>query len=343
MTNPDRMTWIDHARAFCIILVVMMHSTLGVENAMGGQGWLHGLVAFSDAFRIPAFFLLAGLFAHKVLGWSWRTFADRRVLYYVYFYVLWVTIQFAFKAPGIAMDDGIGAAAMSYAMAFVQPFGTLWFIYVLPLFFLLMRLTAPLPAWLVFGAALALHLAPIETGWIAIDSFAHNLVFFSAGHLFYRQFFAFGGQVAAHPLLAAVAVAAWVPINHFAPAVDLPGLSTVVAFMGAGALIAIAALIDRFAAETRAANALAWIGRNTIVIYLAFFLPMAVTRTVIASTGIISDIGLASLITTMAAVTGPIVLYWMIRWTGYGRFLFERPAPLIYDRISKSRTAVPAE
>ena len=61
MTGRERIEWVDAAKGICIILVVMMHSTLGVENAMGGQGWLHGLVAFSDAFRIPAFFLLAGL------------------------------------------------------------------------------------------------------------------------------------------------------------------------------------------------------------------------------------------------------------------------------------------
>lgn len=343
MISTDRMAWIDHARALCIILVVMMHSTLGVENAMGAEGWLHGLVAFSQPFRIPAFFLLAGLFAHKIDGWSWRRFWDRRVLYYVYFYVLWVTIQFAFKAPGIALSDGVGQAVSDYLMAFVQPFGTLWFIYVLPLFFLVMRLATPLPIWLVFTATLILHLAPINTGWVALDDFADNLVFFAAGHLFHRQIFAFGAGAAANPLPVLVGLAVWAPLNAVTAQMDVPGLGTLMSLIGAAALISIAVLFDRLAHASWASDGLGWIGRNTIVIYLAFFLPMAVTRTAITATGLITDVGLASLIVTIAALSGPIVLYWLIHWTGWGRFLFTRPWVLIYERRARDRQTVPAE
>jgi uncharacterized membrane protein YcfT len=35
-----RVDWVDYARGFCIIFVVMMHSTLGVEAAVGHGGWL---------------------------------------------------------------------------------------------------------------------------------------------------------------------------------------------------------------------------------------------------------------------------------------------------------------
>ena len=43
-------------------------------------------------------------------------------------------------------------------------------------------------------------------------------------------------------------------------------------------------------------------------------------------TGIITDIGTISLLVTIAAVVGPVLLYGLVRWSGYGRFLFERPA-----------------
>ena len=65
-------------------------------------------------------------------------------------------------------------------------------------------------------------------------------------------------------------------------------------------------------------------GRNSIVIYLAFFLPMAVTRAVLLRLGIISDIGTISLIVSATAVIGPLVLFWIVRGT-FARFLFERP------------------
>ncbi len=33
-----RVDWVDYAKGFCIIFVVMMHSTLGVENVAGREG-----------------------------------------------------------------------------------------------------------------------------------------------------------------------------------------------------------------------------------------------------------------------------------------------------------------
>ena len=60
------------------------------------------LVAFAKPFRMPDFFLISGLFLARVIDRDWRTYLDRKVVHFAYFYVLWVTIQFAFKAPGFA-------------------------------------------------------------------------------------------------------------------------------------------------------------------------------------------------------------------------------------------------
>ena len=65
-------------------------------------------------------------------------------------------------------------------------------------------------------------------------------------------------------------------------------------------------------------------GRNSIVIYLGFFLPMAATRTLIARTGIITDIGIASTLVTFAGVSFPLLLYALVRNTPL-KFLFARP------------------
>jgi hypothetical protein len=51
---------------------------------------------------------------------------------------------------------------------------------------------------------------------------------------------------------------------------------------------------------------------------------MAATRIVLLKTGIISSVGLMSVIVTAAGVVGPIILFWMVRNTPL-RFLFERP------------------
>src|ERR671938_346299 len=99
---PARVQWVDCAKGFCIIMVVMMHSTLGVEAAAGEQSWMHALVAFAKPFRMPDFFMISGLFLARVIDRDWRTYLDRKVVHFAYFYLLWVTIQVAVKAPGIA-------------------------------------------------------------------------------------------------------------------------------------------------------------------------------------------------------------------------------------------------
>ena len=86
----------------------MMHSTLGVEKAAGETGWLGTVVEFSRPFRMPDFLLISGLYLGLAIDRPWRRYFDRKVVRILYFYILWLTIQFAFKAPGW-IGEGMGA------------------------------------------------------------------------------------------------------------------------------------------------------------------------------------------------------------------------------------------
>ena len=66
-------------------------------------------------------------------------------------------------------------------------------------------------------------------------------------------------------------------------------------------------------------------GRQSLAIYLAFFLPMAVTRIALVKTGIITDPGTVAFLVTSVAVAVPLVLQWLVRGTALN-VLFERPA-----------------
>lgn len=69
---------------------------------------------------------------------------------------------------------------------------------------------------------------------------------------------------------------------------------------------------------------LRYCGANSIVIYLAFFLPMAVTRVIIVKFGLISNIGLASIVVALIGVIVPIIVHGLVKHTKLS-FLFERP------------------
>jgi uncharacterized membrane protein YcfT len=70
-------------------------------------------------------------------------------------------------------------------------------------------------------------------------------------------------------------------------------------------------------------NFLRYCGEHSIVIYLAFFLPMAATRTLLRS-GLIADIGAVSLIVTIVGVAGALAI-WRASLAVHANFLFERP------------------
>ena len=113
VSAAGRIDWVDYAKGICIVMVVMMHSVLGVEAAAGQTGFMHGLVMFAKPFRMPDFFLISGLFLAVVIDRDWRTYLDRKVVHFAYFYVLWVTIQFGFKAPSFAAESGWAPCRLS--------------------------------------------------------------------------------------------------------------------------------------------------------------------------------------------------------------------------------------
>ncbi|MCC6947481.1 MAG: acyltransferase family protein [Bradyrhizobiaceae bacterium] len=328
--QSGRVDWVDYAKGICIVMVVTMHSTLGVEAAAGAEGWMHALVEFAKPFRMPDFFLISGLFLARTIDRDWTRYLDRKVVHFLYFYALWVTIQFAFKAPGLAAEMGPLGVLKFYLFSYIEPFGTLWFIYLLPVFFVVTKLARRVPPVLIFAVGAVLEALPIETGWIMIDEFAARFVYFFAGYWLASRFFAFARGVQARPLAAVAAIGGWAVINGLLVAAGyaaLPGISLILGFAGASAVIAIAALLAR----ANAADLLRHAGEHSIAVYLAFFLPMAVTRTVLLKTGIVTDIGTIALIVTTAGAIAPLVLHWLVSGTRFD-FLFRRPAFFHIDR-----------
>jgi uncharacterized membrane protein YcfT len=327
-TAGGRVDWVDYAKGLCIVMVVMMHSTLGVEAAAGREGYMHVFVSFAKPFRMPDFFLISGLFLSNVIGRDWRTYLDRKVVHFAYFYVLWMTIQFAFKSPAYAAEHGALEAAKLYALSFIQPFGTLWFIYLLPIFFVITKLTRQvfprhLPPAIVWLAAAALEIAHFDTGWTVIDECANRFVYFYTGYVLAPHIFRLAAKAQTRPWHAGFVLTAWAIANAgvvYAGYSEMPFVSLGLGLIGAAAIVRVSALL----AKSNLCEPLRYCGENSIVIYLAFFLPMAATRTFLLSTDIIPYVGSVSLFATAAGVIGPLLLFWLTRGSRLD-FLFRRP------------------
>jgi uncharacterized membrane protein YcfT len=323
--TANRIDWVDYAKGICIILVVMMHSTLGVEKAIGQTGYLHGFIEWAAPFRMPDFFLISGLFLARRINVSWHSYLDTKVMHFAYFYILWMTIQFAMKGPGLAMEHGMAAAFGEYALGFVQPFGTLWFIYLLAVFFVVTKALKNVPPVMVFAAAALLEMLPLHTGWMVIDEFAARYVYFFAGYWLAPLIFKYAKELWIRNAFALMALLyIWSSLNSFAVISgysNMPLVGLFLGFAGAAAVITTGVLLAR----TGYAEWLRYLGANSIVIYLSFFLFMAVTRSVALKLMPSVNVDVLAVVTTMAGVIGPVLLFWVVRGTRLS-FLFKRPA-----------------
>jgi uncharacterized membrane protein YcfT len=335
-TADGRVDWVDYAKGWCIVLVVMMHSTLGVGDAFGRESWLHDFVAWARPFRMPDFFLVAGLFLSCSIDAPWRSFLDRKVLHFGYFYVLWTLIQGVPKLMISAGGDPSGVAS-GLAFALVEPFGTLWFIYLLPILFVVTKLLRRAPVDVVLIAAAIAQMAQVHTGSTVIDEFAGRYVYFFAGYAFSTQLFALAQWARDHIRASLGALLVWGVGNALAVrygVAALPGVSLILGFAGAAAVVAFSALL----AQARVLSFLRGLGSQSIVIYLAFFLPMAATRIILVKFQLIEDVGVASLLVTAIAILAPLALHSLVRKTRL-RFLFERPATFrLADRPASAGT-----
>jgi len=288
---PARIDWVDYAKGICIVMVVMMHSVLGVELAAGQTGFMHLVVMFAKPFRMPDFFLISGLFLSVVIDRDWRTYLDRKVLHFAYFYLLWVTIQFGFKAPSFAAETNWSHVGYLYLESLIEPFGTLWFIYLLPIFFVvtkLIRKSPPLAIWIV---AAALEMAHVATTWTVVDEFCARFVYFYSGYWWATYVFALSDRARGRPVVALAGLALWALVNGgfvLSGFSEWPIVSLALGLAGACAIIVMCTLLAR----AQWLNFLRYCGEHSIVIYLAFFLPMATTLILLLLSGLLPDIGL---------------------------------------------------
>ena len=320
----SRIAWIDHAKGLCIVLVVVLYAAGMAEEAAGGEGWLQYVVSFAQPFRMPGFFLVSGLLLSFSMAQDWRTYLDRKVVHFAYFYLLWLVILIAFEAPWLAAERGWSGVGELYLRSLVRPYSMLWFIYLLPVFFLatrLLRQASPAAVWLL---AAVLQAAQLDTDIKVLDRFSMYFVYFYTGYAAAPRIFALAERVRAHPAPALAGLGAWGLLNAwlvFAGHAALPVVSLALALLGSAALVAGSALFS----PARISTPLAYCGRQSLIIYLAFFIPLTLTHKLLFKAGWIADPGWAALVAAAGGIGGALALHHLAKGTRLA-FLFERPA-----------------
>jgi uncharacterized membrane protein YcfT len=215
-----------------------------------------------------------------------------------------------------------------YLMRWIEPSGALWFIHILPVFFVVTRLLRPVPPWLVWLAAAALHNLQIESEWHVIREGASRYVFFYSGyvlapHIFRIAALAYEREVAALGYLACWGVGNALVIG--AGWSQLPFVSLGLGYAGALAVIITAVMLSKLPW----ARPLQYCGQNSIVVYLAdWAVSLVVVR---ALAPLIGDIGTLGLVATVVTMAGTLAL-WRVALRTPARFMYVRPRWLTLER-----------
>src|SRR5262249_9791731 len=151
------------------------------------------------------------------------------------------------------------------------------------------------PQLVIWSILAALEIAHIETGWTVIDEFANRFVYFYTGYILAGRIFQIAAAAQSRPWIAAAVLFAWAAFNGFYVVAGIDGkpfVSLTLGLIGAAAVVTVSSLM----AKSDVFSALRYLGKNSIVVYLAFFLGMASARWVLLKTGLVPDLGTVALI-----------------------------------------------
>lgn len=137
----QRVEWADAAKGFSIVGVCIMHVVTGVPS--GTETPLGHFSSFLDPLRMPLFFLVSGLFAHRILE---RSFADlwyRRLWFLLVPYLVFNPFHILTR---MSIDDNYSLMNLFKAMLLGNV--GLWFLYALILYNIFAWVLRKQPPWL---------------------------------------------------------------------------------------------------------------------------------------------------------------------------------------------------
>src|SRR5258708_11699547 len=277
ITSGTRSNNVDIVKGIAITLVVYGHTVQGMIH----RGWWVGAGAtfsndFIYSFHMPAFFFVSGLFVMSSLAKRGsQHFAVDKMKTILYPYLLFAII-------GVTIEPLIGRFKYVTRPFHWNAFLTSvadgdagWFLFVLFLCLMLALVTARVPAWLRFLAAVLAALLPLH-GPSFVHQLLHEFCFLAAGMWVGTHIFRMERMRAAPAALGFVLLAAFQAAMVYTLGAAALFLWPYIVFglTGTPGLFLLAKLLDRHPIG----NAIAWVGRGSLAVYFLSALAQGAAR-----------------------------------------------------------------
>ena len=322
ITSGIRSKLVDIVKGVAIILVAYGHTAQGVVH----RGWwtVRG-AAFSRAliysFHMPAFFFVAGLFVHgSVVRRGSRGFAVEKWKTVLYPYLLFALI-FAAIQPVVGRFE-FGRAPLRWSVFLVHLIDgdASWFLFALFFCFMLALATVRLPDWLRFLVAAGVGMTP-AFGPPLTNQVLREFCFMAAGMWVGAGVFWLERvpRIAAALGLIVLAVFQVGAIYFYGAAGRWTYI--VLGLSGTAGLFLLAKLVERM----HLGNALAWVGRASLAIFLLSAFGQGAARSVLIGAFHTHEFWLQLLLPTVFAVLIPAIVWyqqrqWHLEWLFYWPF-----------------------
>lgn len=195
-----RVDWADSAKGLSIIGVCLMHVVTAVP---GGTDTAWGVFsAFLDPLRMPLFFLVSGLFAHRVITRDLEDLWFRRLWFLLIPYLFYTPVQ-----AGIRLNISNDLTAFNLVKAIVLGDPGLWFLYTLMLYNIGAVLLRRQPPWLALMMSTVPLFIGAFSGLVVEQSFRQAMMYapvFFLGLHFRTFFFALSRRATHLPTIAGV-------------------------------------------------------------------------------------------------------------------------------------------
>ena len=312
ITSGKRSDLVDLVKGLAIILVVYGHTQQGVLH----RGWWAGpradfIESFIYSFHMPAFFFVSGLFVvGSIQRRGSRNFTLEKVKTILYPYLLFSVIGAALGPVTAPFQVTHSPFHWKAFLLDVASGSASWFLFTLFFCLLLALFTVRLPNWLRFLLSVLLGIAPLYGTYIT-DRVMREFCFVAAGmwvgtHIFRLERIPKWIAGVGFILLLALQFAATYLYGYVArwTYIEL-GLT------GTAALFLLARMLEKH----RIGDALVWVGRASLAIFLLSAFPQGATRVVLSNFFHTNNLWLQLLLPTFFATLLPaIVWYQQDRW-----------------------------